>query len=249
MKTHFSALGLTAVLALAATSAQAQASISFGPRVGVNLSSASISGPGTEGVSPKSIFGGQLGATADIRFGNFAIQPSLVFTRKGFKVTQSDTETFNGVTATYSDKRTLNINYLELPVNLVYTTGGDHGFQMFAGPYAAFGVGGNAPYETDVVIPGIMNDHKSGTGKINFANQEPKPSSSSSSNDNDVTVRRFDVGGNVGIGYRQGPFQVQASYGLSFSNLIPLNSDGSDSKDKAHNQLGQLTVNYFFGSN
>lgn len=248
MKTHFSALGLTAVLALAATSAQAQATISFGPRVGVNLSSASISGPDTEGISPKSIFGGQLGATADVRFGNFAVQPSLVFSRKGFQLTQSGSETFNGATATYSDKRTLNINYLELPVNFVYTTGGDHGFQMFAGPYVAFGVGGSAPYETDVVIPGFINDHKSGTGKVNFANQEPT-SSNSSSSDNDVTVRRFDVGGNVGIGYRQGPFQVQASYGLGFGNIIPLSSDGSDTKNKAHNQLGQLTVNYFFGSN
>lgn len=247
MKKFLSACGLTAVLALAAATAQAQANISFGPRLGANYSTASISGPEIKELNISSIFGGQFGATADIRFGNFAVQPSLVFTHKGFKASQSSSETFNGVTSSLSDKRTLNINYLEVPVNFVYTTGGDHGFQLFAGPYAAFGVSGKVPYETSIDIPGLLTNKESGTGKVNFANQES--ANNSSSNNNDVTVRRFDAGFNVGLGYRQGPFQVQASYGLGLGNIIPRKSDGNDNKNTANNRLGQLAVNYFFGGN
>lgn len=215
MKNLFSVFGLTAVLAVAATSAQAQHAVSFGPRLGANLANASLSGPDTDGFNPKAIFGAQVGVTADIQFGGFAFQPSLLFTQKGFKLSQSGTESFGGMTATYSDDRTLHISYLELPLNFVYTTSGDHGLQLFAGPYLAVGVGGSAPYKSDIVIPGFAEEHKSGTGAMKFANQEPNNSSSSS--DNDVTVRRFDAGFNAGIGYRQGPVQIQAGTALAWA--------------------------------
>ena len=241
MKNLFSAFGLTAVLAVAATSAQAQTSVSIGPRLGVNMANVSLSGPNTSGFSPKSVFGAQVGVTADIQLGTFAFQPSLLFTQKGFKLTQSGTESFGGVTATYSDDRTLHISYLALPLNFVYTTSGDHGFQLFAGPYLALGVGGSAPYKSDIVVPGFAEDHKSGTGAMKFANQEPNNSSSSSAND--VTVRRLDAGLNFGIGYRQGPIQLQAGYGTGLGNIIPLDSSGNDSGNKAQNRVLQLSAN------
>ena len=246
MKNLFSALGLTAVLAVAATSAQAQTTVSIGPRLGVNSSNATISGPDTDGFSPQQLFGAQVGVTADVQFGGFAFQPSLLFTQKGFKLNRSGTDSFGGMTATYSEERTLHINYLELPLNFVYTTGGDHGFQLFAGPYLALGVGGSAPYKSDIVIPGFTEQHESGTGAVKFANQQPK--STSSSADNDVTVRRLDVGFNAGIGYRQGPVQIQAGYGIGLSNFVPLEDSGKDSGNKAQNRVLQLSANYFFGT-
>ncbi|GAA4042756.1 porin family protein [Hymenobacter glaciei] len=247
MKTLFSAIVLTAGLAGAATSAQAQKSVSFGPRVGVNLSNIVLTGTDTGDVKPKSIFGAQVGVTADIQFGSFAFQPSLLFTQKGFKVTESGSESFGGVTATYSSERTLHINYVEMPLNFVYTTGGDHGFQVLAGPYLALGVGGNSPYKTDVVIPGYLDEHESGTGSIKFSDREPD-NSNSGSNNNDITLRRFDGGVNLGVGYRQGPVQVQVAYAFGFGNIIPLDSDGKESGYKAQNRVFQVSANYFFGA-
>ena len=212
------------------------------------MSNAFVSGPDVSKVNPEATYGVQAGITADIQFGVLAFQPSLLFTQKGFKLSQSGTETFNGVPVTYSEKRTLHINYLELPLNFVYTTGGDHGFQVFVGPYVALGVGGKTPYDSDVVIPGYINQHESGTGAVRFANQEPTPNNNSSTSDNDATVRRFDAGFNGGIGFRQGPVQVQAGYSIGLGNLVPLNSDGSDSGNKVKNGVLQLSANYFFNT-
>ena len=243
MKNMFSAILLTTGLAGAATTAQAQSTISFGPRVGGNLANVAISGDNADGAKPKQIGGFQVGVTADISLTtNLALQPSLLFSQKGFKVEESGSYSANGITATYSDKRTLKINYLELPLNFVYTSGGDHGLQVFAGPYLALGIGGSLPYESSVVIPGFMDEKQSGTGSVKFANQEP----SSTNNNEEVYVRRLDAGFNGGVGYRQGPFQVQFSYGLGLGNIVPNDSQGQD-QGTARNRVLQLSANYFFG--
>lgn len=243
MKNVFSAFLLITGLAGAATTAQAQSTISFGPRIGGNLATVSLSGDNIDGANPKQIGGFQFGVTADINLtGHLALQPSLLFSQKGFKVEESGSSTNNGVTATYSDKRTLKINYLELPLNFVYTSGGDHGLQVFAGPYLALGVSGSVPYESSMVIPGFVDEHESGTGTLNFANQEP-----SNLKDTETYVRRLDAGFNGGVGYRQGPFQVQFSYGLGLGNIVPNDSQGQDQGVSAHNRVLQLSANYFFG--
>ena len=59
-------------------------------------------------------------------------------------------------------------------------------------------------------------------------------------------VRRYDAGLNLGMGYRQGPVQPQLGYGIGLGNLVPLNSDDSDSGKKAQNRVLQLSANYFF---
>ena len=243
MKNVFSALGLAAVMAGAATTAQAQSTISFGPRVGGNLSTVAISGEDADGANPKQIVGFQLGVTADIQLAtNFALQPSLLFSQKGFKLEESGSYSANGITATYSEKRTLKVNYVELPLNFVYTSGGDHGLQVFAGPYLALGVGGSLPYESSINIPGVMNEKESGTGTIKFADQEP-----SNMNGDEGYVRRLDAGFNGGVGYRQGPFQVQFGYGLGLGNLVPKDSQGNDQGITVRNRVLQLSANYFFG--
>ena len=72
----------------------------------------------------------------------------------------------------------------------------------------------------------------------------------------DTNNRRFDAGVNFGLGYRQGPVQVQASLGLGFVNLhraITSNVPSFSSfaaydfnKDAAYNRVAQLTGTYFF---
>lgn len=245
MKNQFTAFFLTAALAGAATTVQAQSAFSIGPRLGINMATVSASGDNAAEANPKNLFGPQVGLTADVNFdGNFSFQPSLLFSQKGFKTEESGTETFNGITMTYSGKSTTHINYLELPLNVVFTTGGTEGFQVFAGPYLALGVGGKSEYSYTVKDnQGLFNTSDSGSYPVKFTNQEP-----SNSNGDYFSVRQFDAGLNGGLGYRQGPFQVQVAYGLGLSNLVPRNSDGSESGDKARNRVLQLSANYFFGS-
>ena len=129
-----------------------------------------------------------------------------------------------------------------MPLNFVYTTGGTQGFQLFAGPYVAMGVGGRAPYSISVKDnTGQFDMEDSGAYSVKFANKQ-----NDNSNGDDIYLRRFDIGANVGMGYRQGPVQVQLGYGFGLSNLVPLDSDGSDSGEKAQNRVLQLSANYFF---
>ena len=249
MKNLFTAFFLTAGLAGAAATAQAQSGITIGPRLGVNMATVSASGADAATTNPENLFGAQVGFTADFGFGsNFSFQPSLLFSQKGFKTTESGTETFNGVTVSYTGNSKARINYLELPLNVVFTTGGTQGFQIFAGPYLALGVGGKATYEYTVKdSQGLLNTSDSGSFPVKFANQE-STSSNGNGNGDYFTVRQFDAGLNAGLGYRQGPFQVQLGYGLGLSNLVPRNSDGSDSGSTARNRVLQLSANYFFGT-
>ncbi|GAB3656521.1 hypothetical protein GCM10027594_29040 [Hymenobacter agri] len=244
MKNLFTAFGLTAALAVAATAAHAQSTVSIGPRLGVNMATVATSGDDANSTKPDYTFTPQVGVSFDMQFGSrFAFQPSLLFSQKGFKTEESGTESFNGITVTYTGNSVAHINYLELPLNFVFTTGGTEGFQVFAGPYLALGVGGKATYSYTVKDnQGMFNMSDSGSYPVKFANQEP-----SNSNGNSFYVRQFDAGLNAGMGYRKGPVQVQLGYGLGLANLVPLNSNGSDSGNTARNRVLQLSANYFFG--
>ena len=140
MKTLFYALLLTTGLAGAATTARAQSSFSIGPRLEANMATVAISDENSAQANLRNLFGPQIGLTPDMGFGGrFAFQPSLRYSQKGFKTSESGTESFNGTTVTYPGTSTLLVNYLELPLNFVFTTGGTQGFQVFAGPLPGHG--------------------------------------------------------------------------------------------------------------
>lgn len=227
-------------LALLAGAQSANAQFSIGPRLGLNLANVSYTGDVAGNPDPKIKVGFQVGAAANIPLADkFAFQPALLFTQKGFKQDQSETETFSGVVVTSTAKGTAAFNYLEVPLNFVFTTGGENGFQVFAGPYLAYGVGGKI--ESSITVKddsGLINESHS-------SNQPVKYASKNGSGDY-AYVRGFDVGLNGGLGYRQGPFQVQAGYGLGLSNLIPTNEDGSEESYKVYNRVIQVSATYLF---
>ena len=259
MENLFTTLLLTASLGGAATTAQAQTSIQFGPRLGLNLSNVSNSGtPSGFNQSTKAIVGLQVGGTLSVGINdNFSFQPSLLFTQKGAEFSGSDTDRTNlpyttSITATATPK----LNYLELPLNFVYTLGDTDGFQLFAGPYVAAGVGGNGSFKVDiksddpdVMAFGAVGSYP-GTLKVEFADKQ----NDNANNSNNpgalsatVTVRRFDAGLNAGVGYRVGPFQAQLGYGLGLVNFVPKDSDGTDTGSKSYHRVIQLSANYFLG--
>ncbi|TGE26969.1 outer membrane beta-barrel protein [Hymenobacter metallicola] len=223
--------GLLAAALVVAGATTAQAQVTFGPRVGLNVADiAQDPGDGDEKADTKMLFGPQVGLTLNAQFGNLSIQPSLLFSQKGFQTKEE--ETFSGTT--FKSETSLRLSYAEIPVNLVYTTGETEGFQIFAGPYIGIGIGGKYKYEYS---GGGINE--SGDDKIKFANKY--------GDDDTEYVRTLDLGLNAGVGYKAGPVQAQLGYGLGFSNLIPNSEDDKEPESKVKNRVFQLSLSYFFG--
>lgn len=289
--------GLAALLTTGPV-AHAQTTISLGLRVGGNLATRSGDDPtylpfpaGSSGSATtitttqkdyarKAIVGPQFGAVLDVRFGKLALQPAVLFSQKGAEQTLDATTTstysyggspFSRNTLTEKLHSTSRANYLEIPVNLVYTTGGDHGFQVFAGPYMAFGMGGRTEIENQstVTTSGNNGSYNSSNSYYSYGNTfflyrdtypggpvTPSNSASSSSatgpatydaNSGTVVARRFDAGINAGIGYRFRALQVQLGYGLGLVNQQTGRAPAFNTDPTAyHQRVAQLTATYFF---
>ena len=229
---------------LSVATASAQPTFKLGVRGGLNRASSTVEAasisPSSQyyySASKSAIYAWQAGAVLDVAFHRFSLQPALVFSQKG---EQFDAATsisgFAGVSST--EVSTINrYNWLELPVNVVYTR---HGFQVFAGPYVALGVGGRqhgtGKNTYSVGILGFQSYDFD--GKIHYGP--------------DSNNRRLDAGVNFGIGYQRGPLQMQLGYGLGLRNLHQSNSNqlyynGHDfNQDAAYNRVMQLTGTYFF---
>lgn len=207
------------VLTLFLTNAFGQVSIA--PKVGLNL--ANIGGDEVEDAKMK--MGLQIGVITDIAFGEaISLQTGLMFSQKGY---QQDIE---GFTEEYNMK--LKVNYLEIPINAVYglQLGGNE-LQFLAGPYVGIGLFGKATSDAD----------GSEDVDIQFVNDNADV------DDDKFGIKRFDVGLNVGAGYKINNIQIQANYGLGLSNLAP-DMDGESPDDKVSNRVFQISVAYFFGN-
>ncbi|MVN78953.1 outer membrane beta-barrel protein [Hymenobacter sp. HMF4947] len=213
-----------------AGTAQAQTTFSIGPRVGLNVSSArfpTIDQPATSNRS-----GVEAGLTSTVQFGHFALQPSLLFSQKGYR-TSSYYLNIDMLIPTEEDIR---LNYLTLPLNLAYTLGRNgQGLQVFGGPYASLLVGGNYAQR----LRGFDGET---TGKI-------KPASLATETDNRYS-RRFDGGLQAGVGYRLKGFQLQASYSLGLRNLaVPYQvfNGGTYTPSSYYNRAFQVSLSYLVG--
>ncbi|WP_197076813.1 outer membrane beta-barrel protein [Hymenobacter terrenus] len=255
MKNLFTVLFLTTSLAGAATTAHAQTAVTFGARLGFNSSSFSYSGTPPQLNKATWLMGLHVGGTANISFGNLAFQPAIIFTQKGAELKSSGKEVFDGAPITYSVMVSPKLTFIELPLNMVYTSGGDHGFQIFAGPYVALGVGGRGSYDftfstTDPNLA-VYNGSYPGPLKIEYGNRQNANNTQNTPNPTSappliLTFHRFDAGLNGGVGYRVGSFQVQLGYGLGLVNFVPKDTDGTDTGSKRYHRSFQLSASYFF---
>ena len=214
----------------------------------------------------------QFGAVLDVRFGKLGIQPAVLLSQKGAdqrmnsQYTQTTTPYPGSNDPSYTDTSNDQYhfvsrpNYLEIPVNLVYTFGGDNGFQLFGGPYVAFGIGGRAKLEAirTYNYEGFSNFngsiYKYGTTTQLFQDAYPNQPNTSKSDQyfsfdassGAIVSRRFDAGLNLGVGYRQGPLQVQLGYGLGLINQQPAKASYQrDDLPAYYQRVTQLTATYF----
>ena len=238
---------LLLILLLTAAITQAQPTFRLGVRGGLNRASSTVEPSSTSpssayyySASKSGIYAWQAGAVLEVAFRRFALQPALVFSQKG---EQFDAATSIIGIASVSSTETSTVsryNWLELPLNVVYTL---HGFQVYAGPYVALAVGGRQRGTSRSASP--------------YGRYGPYDFDEKISYGSDTENRRLDTGVNFGLGYRKGPLQVQLGYGLGLRNLHQqpalnyLIIDYGQPKhnfnaDRAYNRVAQLMATYFF---
>jgi hypothetical protein len=163
----------------------------LGPQVGLNSSSASYF---SESYHIKSRTGFEAGVVGSLDFGLISLQPALLFSQKGYYLTSGSSQ----ATGMQDDKYRL--NYLTLPVKVVYTPRKDgQGIQLVAGAYLGLLLGGS--YErvyTQAVTTTVT------AGPI-IPSQSPLAS-------NEYSSQRLDAGFILGLGYRYKQAQLQAAF-------------------------------------
>ncbi|MGI4883519.1 MAG: outer membrane beta-barrel protein [Janthinobacterium lividum] len=231
---------LSAALLAGATAASAQTTYRLGLRGGLNRALTTLDGTNYSyyaqigSVDKSAVYAWQAGAVAEVNFGKLAFQPALVFSQKGEKY--HSVAFFGDFGVTVVDQTGVNrYNWLELPLNVVYTLHGDHGLQVFAGPYVALAVGGRQ--HSTIVRSDYFNPSAPITTEV---------VNTTITYGADTDNRRLDAGLNFGVGYRQGPLQVQLGYGLGLRNLHEANEAYALSAGDAYNRAAQLTATYFF---
>lgn len=230
---------------LTVASASAQTTFRLGLRGGANLARTTVDPASntddayyalTAGKS--AIFAWQAGVVGELAWGKLALQPALVFSQKGEQFRTLLTSRDSGFPYRAERTSTNRYNWLELPLNLVYTLPGSLGLQVLAGPYVALAVGGRQQVEDS--SSGVVGPYAY-TAPLEYGPN--------------TTNCRFDAGLNAGLGYRQGPVQLQLAYGLGLRNLHMPNpmayATGGYSlhnfqADAAYNRVLQLTGTYFF---
>ena len=213
---------LTLALSLTFLNSQAQKNssdegIRFGVRAGVNFQN--ITGKDDDGnkldyaLKP----GFHVGVNAEIPLTNqIFVQPGLLFSTKGAKSND------NGSSSS------INLSYIELPVNFVYKNNlGSGKLLVGIGPYVGYGIGGKLKY----------------SGGGNDVSQDIKFKSSVSSGDylanGGAYVKRFDFGLNALVGYEiTENLSAQLNLQLGLTSIVPtIEGFSSDAKAK----------NYYFG--
>ncbi|MDO7854179.1 outer membrane beta-barrel protein [Hymenobacter convexus] len=188
---------LTAGLLLLAGVIQAQTTFRIGPQVSLNWSNASYF---NDSYRPSARAGFEAGVLGSLDLGHVSLQPALLYSQKGYYLT-SGTDQTTGI-----NNDNFRLNYLTLPVKVVYARADGQGVQVLAGAYLGLLLGGR--YERAFTH---NNSTTVTTGSI-IPNQTPLSYEEYSS-------RRLDAGFLVGVGYRYKRVQVQANYSWGGTNL------------------------------
>ena len=171
---------LILTLLLVATAAFAfSQDVNFGIKAGLNLSTQT----GDPYSDNKILPGFNAGVVADIGLHDFSIQPGIIFTTKGEKISvdlvnASDVPSGTAVTTT-------TLNYIEVPINFLYHATAAPGVKIYfgGGTYFAYGPGGT--------VSGNSVGGSNFNEPVNFKNE---------TNANTVSYKNPDIGVNLLVG-------------------------------------------------
>lgn len=196
----------------------------FGLRGGLNLSTISISGLGSEDFEDaiKTKTGFHFGFTYQIPLSPMvSIEPGLILTNKGFLVEYSEGD--------FKVSNKSSSYYLELPVLLKvkFALAGANLF-IQGGPYMAIGIGGTLHSHNEDMGDIFDEVHDINWGSGDKDNQE-----------------LIDIGLSVGAGVEFNAFQIALNYEFGLTNIIPT----APGDEKATNRVLGISLGYNFGSN
>jgi hypothetical protein len=145
-------------LMVTVTTAHAQTEVSI--KAGAHYSNLILKAPSGDEQDTQFKPGWQIGLAVDVPLGRaLFLQPGLQYSRKGF--TQDD----SWFAGTGNDFR-VSVNYIELPLNLLYKPSlGSGRLLIGGGPYLAYGRGGTWEADEPVLIGDVMIENN---GKVNF---------------------------------------------------------------------------------
>jgi len=141
MKNRLLSIVLILVLSASFAIAQEKSKMSFGILGGVNFQNLNGKLSSGDKLENDMLLGFHGGVNVQVPIApEFYFQPGLMFATKGAK----DTYTILG--AEFTDE--IKINYIEMPLNLVYKASLGNGFFMLGfGPYVAYGISGKQVFE------------------------------------------------------------------------------------------------------
>lgn len=218
------------LIILVISSIAADAQISFAGQIGVNLQVGSdkddilISNPtaGVQGefvTQPKAGF--MIGFLADITLSKkLGLRPEINFTQKGSSV-HTEVNAFI---------KNWTLNYIELPVNVIYNIKFRRGSKMFfgVGPAVSMGLGGKIKHkDTDT--------RESAKYKVNF-------DADIYQNDGQYHLKRYDISANILFGYNfRGKYAVKMGYTHGFIDINPYIGQSY------RNRVVNLSIAYILG--
>ena len=210
--------------------------IQWGVKAGGNMS-AMLMKDESGYLKTKLVPGFHFGGLAEIPLsGRIFVQPSLLFTSKGFKVDQDGfAEYLYGV-----DQIKFTSYHVELPINFIFKPQVGKGNMLLgAGPYVAYGLGGNWKAESNGV---------SVKGKLKFLNDYISSDSTLGGGTRKIPYTKpFDFGGNILIGYEINEnlfFHINGQIGLI--DIDPSYNGMRDEKSFVKTVGGGLSVGYRF---
>ena len=230
---------LLALIAISSTVSFAQ--FQFGAQIGANLG---LGHSTYDYVDP--VYGGldiandpkvgfMIGVLGEVGFGKLAFRPELNFIQKGSKAGYGSVLT--GTSGAYSSKLTL--NYVEVPLNVVYNINLSKAGKVFfgLGPAVAFGLSGK------------QKDNSAVNSKVDVKFDGKKSDDITSASDVDRHYKRVEVGLNVLAGFQlsMGAF-VKLGYTHGFIDIDP-DKDNALPEDRSSykNRGFSICIGYMIG--
>jgi len=230
------------IIGLIAINSQMQAQVKFGVKAGLNMANISQNFEDSDNeMATKMRFAYHFGGVVSFGFGDIVqLQTGILYSSKGGNI---DLEDEFGSDVEVDGYYRYILHFVEIPANFIF--GLPAGFQVYAGPYVAVGLGGREKWDYTAKSDTYELSAK---GDIKLKPVFGKVGEGDLGDDEDAFYA-LDFGLNFGIGYEVGPVLIHTGYSLGLGNMFA-ESEGSDMARKDNrlsNRVFTLSVCFVFG--